>query len=102
MRGNAAANPENEPNVMMYMITQKYICLVPNTMRNCSPTDAFSGTLFRKIAQSIPETIRNGMNQNAAFWSQIFFSTTFLTTRSVTTPASFFVTSNFMLLVASV
>src|SRR3989338_8388200 len=99
MSGNAAAKPEKEPNVMIYVQTMKYACLLSVMSPTILPMEGFFiGILLSNNQQRIPAMMRYGTYQKAAFCSHI----SFLTVTSVITPASFFLTSAFIPFVASV
>src|SRR4030067_672101 len=103
MSGNAAAKPEKDPKVMTYVQTMKYACLLLVMSPTILPMEGFFiGILLSNNQQRIPEMSRYGTYQKAACCSQISFLMIFFTVISVTTPASFFLTSAFMPFVASV
>src|SRR3989304_9651808 len=78
-------------------------CLLSVIFLSIEATETlFIGTLLKYTQQIMPAMIRYGTNQNGAFCSHISFLMIFLTVKSVTTPASFFLTSVFIPFVASV
>src|SRR3989304_28165 len=78
-------------------------CLLSVIFLSIEATETlFIGTLLKYTQQIIPATNSQGTYQNAPFCTHMSFLMIFLTVKSVTTPASFFLTSVFIPFVASV
>jgi hypothetical protein len=57
--GKVAANPENEPKVMMYRLVIVQVCLLPK-MSNCCRMLARTGTDFSQTQAVAANTRMNG------------------------------------------